>query len=68
MEATVVQPVKIEALSELKLAMLAAETTAQLTCLITDYTHEEIMQVYRELRPEQQNRIATLWHWQSQHN
>jgi hypothetical protein len=50
-----------EAMTKLKLAMLEAETVAQLAALIIDNTHEEIMLVFNELEWEQQDRIETIW-------
>lgn len=50
-----------EEMEKLKLLMLEAETAGQLAALIIDFTHEEIMQVYRELVLEQQTRIQIIW-------
>ncbi len=50
-----------EAMAKLKIAMLEAETVAQLAALIVDFTHEEIMIVFGELEWEQQDRIKTVW-------
>jgi hypothetical protein len=50
-----------EAMTKLKLAMLEAETVAELAALIIDNTHEEIMLVFNELEWEQQDRIETIW-------
>ncbi|MEG4090045.1 hypothetical protein [Microcoleus sp. Pol12B4] len=50
-----------EAMAKLKIAMLKAETAAHLAAIIIDYTHEEIMIVFKELRSEQQERIKTVW-------
>lgn len=50
-----------EEMEKLKLLMLEAETASQLAALIIDFTHEEIMQVYRELVLEQQTRIQGIW-------
>ncbi|MEG4391959.1 hypothetical protein QUB30_05790 [Microcoleus sp. BROC3] len=50
-----------EAMAKLKLAMLEAETAAQLAAIIIDYTHEEIMIVFEALEGEQQERIKTVW-------
>ncbi|MEG4878465.1 hypothetical protein [Tychonema sp. LEGE 06208] len=50
-----------EAMTKLKIAMLEAETVAQLTAIIIDYTHEEMMQVFGELELEQQARIKDIW-------
>jgi len=50
-----------EALAKLKIAMLEAETAAQLAAIIVDYTHEEMMLVFSELEWEQQDRIKTVW-------
>lgn len=46
---------------KLKLAMLSAKTVAQLAAIIIDYTHEEMMLVFRELEGEQQARIKDIW-------
>ncbi|MEG4808070.1 hypothetical protein QUA82_10595 [Microcoleus sp. F8-D3] len=48
-------------MAKLKLAMLEAETPAQLAAIIIDYTHEEIMLVFSELEWEQQARIKDIW-------
>ena len=48
-------------MAELKISMLEAETAAQLTALIINFTHEEMMQVYRQLLPNQQARIEAIW-------
>ncbi len=50
-----------EAMAKLKVAMLEAETVAQLAALIIDFTHEEIMIIFSELEWEQQARIKTVW-------
>ena len=50
-----------EGMTKLKLAMLEAETAAQLAAIIIDYTHEEMMLVFYELEWEQQDRIKTVW-------
>ncbi|MEG4419436.1 hypothetical protein QUA70_12610 [Microcoleus sp. LAD1_D5] len=50
-----------EAMTKLKLAMLEAETVAQLAAIIIDYTHEEMMLVFGELEWEQQARIKDIW-------
>jgi hypothetical protein len=50
-----------EAMANLKLAMLEAETAAQLAAIIIDYTHEEIMLVFQALEWEQQDKIKTIW-------
>ena len=50
-----------EEMEKLKLSMLEAETAGQLSALIIDFTHEEIMQVYSELVLEQQARIQAIW-------
>jgi hypothetical protein len=50
-----------EAMANLKLAMLEAETAAQLAAIIIDYTHEEMMLVFNALEWEQQARIKTVW-------
>lgn len=48
-------------MTKLKLAMLSAETAAQLAAIIIDYTHEEMMLVFYELEGEQQARIKDIW-------
>ncbi|UNU18413.1 hypothetical protein D0A34_05570 [Microcoleus vaginatus PCC 9802] len=50
-----------EAMTKLKLAMLEAETAAQLAAIIIEYTHEEMMLVFQALEGEQQDRIKTVW-------
>ena len=50
-----------EVMTKLKLAMLKAETVAQLAAIIIDYTHEEMMLVFHELAWEQQARIKDIW-------
>ena len=50
-----------EAMTKLKIAMLSAETAAQLAAIIIDYTHEEMMLVFSELEWEQQARIKDIW-------
>ncbi len=50
-----------EAMAKLKIAMLEAQTVAQLAALIIDFTHEEIMIIFSELEWEQQERIQTVW-------
>lgn len=50
-----------EAMAKLKVAMLEAETVAQLAALIIDFTHEEMMVIFSELEWEQQDRIKTVW-------
>jgi hypothetical protein len=51
-----------EATIKLKLAMLAAQTPAQLAAIIIDHTHEEIMLVFYELEWEQQAKIKDIWY------
>ncbi|WP_193974501.1 hypothetical protein [Microcoleus sp. LEGE 07076] len=48
-------------MTKLKLAMLEAETVAQLAAIIIDYTHEEMMQVFGVLQWEEQARIKDIW-------
>lgn len=48
-------------MAKLKLAMLEAETAAQLTAIIIDYTHQEMMIVFQALEWEQQHRIKAIW-------
>ncbi|MEG4107132.1 hypothetical protein QUA04_13535 [Microcoleus sp. S13_C5] len=50
-----------QAMTQLKLAMLEAETAAQLAAIIIDYTHEEMMLVFDELEWKQQARIKDIW-------
>ncbi len=50
-----------QAMTQLKLAMLEAETAAQLAAIIIDYTHEEMMLVFSELEWKQQARIKDIW-------
>ncbi|MEG4344847.1 hypothetical protein QUB70_16345 [Microcoleus sp. A003_D6] len=50
-----------EGMTKLKLAMLEAETAAQLAAIIIDYTHEEMMLVFYELEWEEQARIKDIW-------
>ena len=48
-------------MTKLRVAMLKAETVAQLAAIIIDYTHEEMMLVFYELGWEQQARIKDIW-------
>lgn len=48
-------------MAKLKLAMLEAETAAQLAAIVIDYTHEEMMLVFKALEWEQQARIKAIW-------
>ena len=48
-------------MTKLRVAMLKAETVAQLAAIIIDYTHEEMMLVFNELGWEQQARIKDIW-------
>ena len=50
-----------EAMAKLKIAMLEAETASELAAIIIDYTHEEMMLVFDELKWEQQARIKDIW-------
>lgn len=50
-----------EVMANLKIAMLEAETSAQLAAIIIDYTHEEMMVVFNGLECEHQDRIKTIW-------
>ncbi|NJR26023.1 MAG: hypothetical protein HC786_29915 [Richelia sp. CSU_2_1] len=52
----------LEAAVKLKLALLAAQTPAQLAAIIIDYTHEEMMLVFDELEWEEQARIKDIWY------
>lgn len=45
----------------LRSVLLQAQTVNQLTGLIVDYTHEEIMQAFDTLSSQQQKRIQQLW-------
>lgn len=47
---------------KLKLALLAAQTPAQLAAIIIDHTHEEMMLVFYELEWEQQAKIKDIWY------
>ncbi|MGL5060833.1 MAG: hypothetical protein ACRC62_12725 [Microcoleus sp.] len=51
-----------ESKTKLKSAMLEAETSAQLAAIIIDYTHEEMMEVFHELKLVEQVRIKEIWH------
>ena len=48
-------------LETLESALLQAQTVGQLTALIIDYTHEEIIQAYHRLALKQQTRILKIW-------
>ncbi len=48
-------------MANLKIAMLEAETAAQLAAIIIDYTHEEMMIVFKALEWGQQDRIKRVW-------
>ncbi|MBE9119950.1 hypothetical protein IQ269_03805 [Tychonema sp. LEGE 07199] len=48
-------------MTKLKLAMLEAETVAQLTAIIIDYTHQEMMQVFGELEWKDRAKIKDIW-------
>lgn len=50
-----------KAIVKLKVAMLEAQTDAQLATIIIDYTHEEMMLVFDGLEWEQQDRIKSVW-------
>lgn len=50
-----------EVMTKLKVAMLSAETVAELAAIIIDYTHQEIMLVFDKLEWEQQARIKDIW-------
>lgn len=53
--------VQKEALTKLKADMVNANTVGQLVALIIDNTHEEMLQVYNNLAPEQQAKIQRIW-------
>lgn len=53
--------VEKEAFAKLKADMIDANTTGQLVALIIDNTHEEILQVYNTLAPDQQAKIQRIW-------
>ncbi|MGF1493610.1 MAG: hypothetical protein ACFBSC_14375 [Microcoleaceae cyanobacterium] len=55
-------------LVSLKTALLNATTLHQLSRLIEDYTHEEIMSIYAQLSSEEQYRIYQLWQVKSNPN
>lgn len=44
--------------------MMAAETVHQLTAIILDYTHEEMMVAYQQLPQEAQLQIHRIWEWE----
>jgi hypothetical protein len=50
-----------KAIVKLKVAMLEAQTDAELATIIIDYTHEEMMLVFNGLEWEQQDRIKSVW-------
>lgn len=45
----------------LQSALLNAETLGELTALIVNYTHWEIMQAFERLPLSQQQRVQELW-------
>ena len=49
------------ALIKLKNLILQAKTVNQLSRIIIDYTHEEIIHVYSQLTLEQQEKIQLIW-------
>ncbi|MDJ0517381.1 MAG: hypothetical protein QNJ74_14400 [Trichodesmium sp. MO_231.B1] len=49
------------ALVKLKDLILQAKTANQLSAIIIDYTHEEIIQVYGQLTSKQQRKIKLIW-------
>ncbi len=49
------------ALVKLKDLILQAKTANQLSAIIINYTHEEIIQVYGQLTSEQQRKIKLIW-------
>ncbi len=46
---------------KLKELILQAKTVNQLSEIIINYTHEEIIQVYGQLTSEQQRKIQLIW-------
>lgn len=50
-------------MKELKISLLKAQTVNQLVALIIENTHEEIMQVYQKLTPDQQAKIEKIWNF-----
>lgn len=55
-----------EATAQVKTAMLRAQTLAQLHALIIKYTHQEMLGAYKELAPEQQEKIQAIYERDSQ--
>ncbi|MBD2016905.1 hypothetical protein H6F96_23420 [Microcoleus sp. FACHB-53] len=49
-----------EAIAPLKNAMLCAETLGEMYALMEDYSYQEFMQIYQQLRPQQQARINAI--------
>lgn len=49
------------ALVKLKYLILQAKSANQLSAIIIDYTHEEMIQVYGQLTSEQQRKIKLIW-------
>lgn len=45
----------------LQSVLLKAQTVNQLTGLIVDYSHKEIIQAFNELPSQQQKRIQQIW-------
>lgn len=50
----------IDAIANLKVAILAAQTLAELYALMEVYSYQEFMQVYNQLTPEQQAKIDAI--------
>lgn len=46
---------------KLKELILQAKTANQLSAIIVDYTHQEIIQAYFQLTLEQQKKIQLIW-------
>ncbi len=56
------KPIKMTTkLDVLKIALLKAQTPAQLKALIVDHTHQEILQAYDRLSLEQQIKVQKIW-------
>jgi hypothetical protein len=55
-------PIKMTSnLEVLKVALLKAQTAAQLKALIIHHTHEEILQAYDRLGLDQQIKVQKIW-------
>lgn len=56
------KPIKMTTkLDVMKIALLKAQTPAQLKALIVYYTHQEILQAYDRLPLEQQIKVQKIW-------